>query len=237
MHNTFRFFIIVNLITLNCIAQSTESEKGDPVFTEYSSGYIKDGYNVGVWEYYDLPGELSISVNYDNGKLLYLIPDTSEYVIKVDDRWVSSKLDIQPRYIGSMVEFYKILYKNTTYPKKARENSIVGKFYITFEVDTLGHAGEYEVIHDIGGECSKEIIRTLKLIPNFWLSAMKDKRKYVAKFILPINFTIEIDGKVVNDPRKAELVETNLPIAKSLDMVLIRAMAVKRTSQSYMRPF
>ncbi len=232
---TIKIFAITNCILLsNCLGQIGSGSLEDLAFKDYETGTLKDGYKEGIWEYYDNPSELSLKVNYDNGQLLYLIPDTSAYAIKINNEWVYSKLDMQPRYIGSMVEFYKILYTNIQYPNEAKSNSTAGQFYITFEIDTLGHSANFIALNDIGDNCSEEIIRAIKLIPNFWLSATKDKIKYVAKFILPIKFEMEVDGKAIAARKRKGASELLLPPAKSLETIKIKVAGFTREDTKYL---
>ncbi|MBK6400332.1 MAG: energy transducer TonB [Bacteroidetes bacterium] len=203
---------------------------GEPVdiasINDYERGKLKDGYKEGIWEYYDLPGELSLKVNYDNAQLLYLISDTSEYAININGEWIYSKLDMQPRYIGSLVEFYTIIGKNLRYPNDARDNNTAGLMYMTFEIDTMGHINNMTPVKDLGDECSKEVIRAIKLIPDLWLPAIKNGKKYVSRFILPVSFELTNDGKITEDKNIDN--DEPLPIAKTLETVNIRMMGITR---------
>ncbi len=229
MNKTIKLFAVANLIAIfNCLGQPGNVFPEVSNSINYEIGTLKDGYKEGIWEYYDIPGELSLKVNYDNGQLLYLIPDTSDYAIQINGEWFNSKVDMQPRYVGSMVEFYNILYANIRYPDEAKSNSTVGQFYISFEIDTLGHANNYNTINDIGDKCSAEIIRALQLIPNIWLSATKKDRKYVAKFILPISFKMELDGKEIKEEKRKNNTEIVLPLAKVLETIEIKAAGFTR---------
>lgn len=210
MRALFTFLFV--LVTHSIFAQNKK------INNEFEKGNIKNGYKEGVWEYYDKPGELALKIDYSAAKLLFLKSDTSGYVIKVNDEWVKSKLDVQPRYIGSMNDFGKV-YSTIQYPAEARANGIAGKFYITFEIDTLGRLGQYEVINDIGYGCAQVVIKALKKLPNYWLSAQKDGKSYPAKFILPVTCRIVLKNKEISPEKSKKSKEP--PLARELDAIVI----------------
>lgn len=211
-------------ITADVSKQKTEPPQITIVDNKYERGKIKDGYKTGVWEYYDNPGELALKINYTSSQLLYLKPDTSWYAIKINENWESVKLDMQPRYIGTMNDFKKI-DDGFKFPQEALEKRTCGKFYITFEVDTLGQAGNYMVINDIGSKCAETVISFLQSLPNYWLVAKKDGKNYVSKFLIPVTFKIVYDGKELI-PKKRKSVMELPPVAKQLDEIVITIMGI-----------
>jgi TonB family protein len=183
----------------------------------YENGKLVEGYKSGMWEYYDYPGELSLKVNYDKGQLAYLIPDSTEYAVMLNGKWVLSRLDKQPRYIGSMVEFHWIIQANIKYPENAKYNTSSATFYVTFEVDSLGKAGNFIAINDPCDGCGNEAIRVLNLIPNLWIPAEKDGQSLNSRFIVPFN--INKNNPVgINTKSESEIVPDSLfPPAKKLE--------------------
>lgn len=193
----------------------------------YERGKLKDGYKTGVWEYYDEPGKLALKLNYTSSLLLFQKPDTSEYVVKVNNEWTKLQLHATPRYIGSMHDFIKI-QEVVEYPIKARSNETCGKFYIFFEVDTLGQAGNYEVFNDIGDGCAQAVVKALQMLPNYWLIAQKDGKKLISKFVLPVVFTMFVDGKPV-PPKSRKQTITEFPLATPIAEMRITSIAVTHT--------
>ena len=149
---------------------------------------MKNGYKVGVWQYFDSTGAMEMEIDYSSAIINHLKADTSDFVIFKDGEWISSKVDIPPRYIGSTVEYYDILNTNVDYPMQAWYRDLIGKVYIMFEVDTTGRVDNYEVLKDIGGECAYEFGRVLKLVPNYWLVAVKDGVACKSRFIISCEF-------------------------------------------------
>ncbi|TAH38359.1 MAG: TonB family protein [Bacteroidetes bacterium] len=194
---------------------------------KFQQGEIKDGYKVGVWSYYDInPEKTVLKVDYDSGKLLYLIQDTTDYIIKSGGNWISSKLDIQPRFIGSMNEFYNIITAQLYYPLLARTRHTSGQFYLSFEIDTLGSIGNIEIINDIGDGCSTEAIRALKHIPNLWIPAQKKNEKYSSRFILPFNFILKSGAKYFSASWNTAISDSIYSKGKLLNTIFIGASAI-----------
>ncbi len=192
------------------------------VKNEYEKGTIENGFKTGIWEYYDSLGILELSVDYSNATLVYIRPDTMDYVIFENNEWVNSKLDITPRYIGSSVGFYKILNDYIDYPPQAKSRNVVGCVCVSFEVDTMGLAGNYEIVHDIGAECGYELTRLLKLVPNYWLVATKNGKLYKSKFIIYCNFGINLYSKKLEPrerKRKKAINHPIIPIGTVLDTI------------------
>lgn len=198
------------------------------VDTPYERGVIRDGYKVGVWEYYDEPGELALKIDYNSASLLFLQKDTSEFVIWEGGEWVHSRLDVHPRFIGSLAEFYRSLSAVTygKYPRVARINRTVGTFYILFEIDSLGKAGNFQVVNDIGDGCGDVVLEGLKKIPNFWLAAQKGASVYRARFLLPATFRIINRGRELKSRKNGQTQE--IPMATILPGFVITALGSPR---------
>jgi len=92
---------------------------------------------------------------------------------------------------------------------------------ILFEVDTIGRATNFEVLNDIGGECDYEFERVLHLIPNFWLVAEKDGKRYRSRFLISCEFGIVMDGKRLKERTRRRSKQRDdtlvLPLARELN--------------------
>lgn len=212
---TLAYIIIISFGSLvNVLGQTEQINKG------YEKGLMDGIYKIGLWQYYDSAGMLELEVDYDQGVLTYLEIDTSDFVIFKDGEWVTSKVDIPPRHIGSSVEFYNILNDHVNYPAQARYRDVVGKVYVVFDVDTTGRATNYRAVNDIGCECAYEFERVLKLIPNYWLVAENDGKKYKSRFIISCEFGIILDGKRLKErkrrSRKKQKDTVDFPLAREM---------------------
>ncbi len=66
------------------------------VSTEYEKGYLKKGKKFSVWDYYNGRHELELKINHSTGKVYYLKPDTTDYVIFDNGQWTRTKLQFYP---------------------------------------------------------------------------------------------------------------------------------------------
>ena len=201
--------------------KKNKATKITQVNSDFEKGITQNGLKIGVWEYYNKPGELSLKFDYNSNRVLFIAKDTSRYTIEINGIWTQSTLDIQPRYIGSDYEYYWLFGSNIRYPAEARRNSTAGTFYVTFEVDTMGRADNFKVINDIGDKCGDESIKSLKLIPNLWIVASRENVKYKSRFILPITFKLKSNGKEYGRPHRKNSNEAELPIAWKLNEAVI----------------
>lgn len=220
MLNLSKLIRFVIMLTLSLFMLQPATGQSTSVNNGYEKGLMHGAYKTGLWQYYDSLGVLELEVDYSEGVLTYLRRDTTDFVIFKDGHWVQSKVDIPPRFIGSTVGFYTILNENVDYPMQAWYRDLVGKVYISFEVDTLGKATNFTIINDIGGECGWEFERVLHLVPNYWLVAEKDGERYRSRFLISCDFRIIMDGKPLkgrkrkNRKNQAETIQ--LPLAKEL---------------------
>ena len=195
--------------------------------TDYQKGKLVDGYKSGIWEYFDIAEKLSLKINYDNGAVLYLQKDTSNYVVFDNDKWVSTRLNVHPRYIGSYKEFYKIFCQNFSYPEKLLKNKISGLTYLVFEIDSNGRCENIIVEDGPDQILIDEITKSFNAIPNLWLTATKGHMIYRSRFRLPIDLKIIIDDKEVLQKQITKSNIDEMQLAKNLAPVTIKAVGKK----------
>lgn len=153
-------------------------------------GQIVNGFKSGIWEYYDME-EIVLRIDYDRNDILYIVPDSSQYAVQINDRYVMTKVDQQPRYLGSASEIYRTIGLNIQYPAKARAKEIQGRFDLAFTIDTEGKMQDFQVISNIGGGCGEAAIEAMKKIPGSWIPAIVDGTPRKARFVLPFSFVIK----------------------------------------------
>jgi hypothetical protein len=86
------------------------------------------------------------------------------------------------------------LDKNFQLPIDEMGEKTKGKVYISFSVDSEGHINNIDILKDIGGGCAYEVVRVLKLMPD-WIPniAIKKGKTTKIKYTLhqiPIEFKI-----------------------------------------------
>jgi len=231
-----KFIIVILLSFLSSLSFGQKKE----VDNGYEKGLLVDGYKDGIWEYYD-DSLLKLKVDYTTGKLVYLAEDTSSYAIESETGWEMSKLDIPPRYVGSMEEILKILAMNIQYPAEAKNQSTIGSVLLGFEINLQGNVENVKILRDIGAGCGDEVLRVFQFIPNFWLVAQKNGQYYKARYILPVKFQIgkrTSKGVVWLDEPKTELKELSESKAayhptNYLEEIVISAVQVGKTKTHY----
>jgi protein TonB len=209
------------------------------VSSEYEKGQLVDGSRVGIWQYFDQPGELALKVDYSTGELLYIQADSSAYVIKKTDQYERYQVDIAPRFVGSMNTFYSTLMREVQYPLDARRQSIVGTIHILFEIDTVGLIDKYEIINDLEHGCAEAVMVALQKLPKVWVPASIGGKRYRARFAIPVTFTIIKDNYVIRPPRKRLKNREPVPLAYMLEEIVVKAIGVTRRvdSPSHLRGF
>lgn len=195
------------------------------VDTPYEKGKDEKGFPVGVWKYYDRPGEeAALIIDYTKGKLIYLEPDTAAYALKINDEWEYSVPQQQARFIGSMFTFYDTFSRTVEYPRASINNNETGLVYLYFEVDTLGKAGNLQTFSTTCESCGDAAKLAFNHIPNFWLPAKVNDTYVPASFILPIVF--KIHGK--RRPTSDYPIPNDLPKAKMLAQTVVEVASVIR---------
>lgn len=79
------------------------------------------------------------------------------------------------------------IQESLIYPESAVKDSIEGKIYITFEVDTLGFTSSYKIEKGIREDLNKEAIRVIKAL-HFEKPAFYNKKPVKFIMTLPIEF-------------------------------------------------
>ena len=119
-------------------------------------------------------------------------PDTINEgnVILIVNPHIVSVADLEkPQFPGGDAALQKFIKDNTNYPAKAKAKNINGQVIVTFVVDTNGTITNLKVLKNLGGSCSDEAIRVVKLMPK-WIPATKKGKAIKAEYKLPINFPV-----------------------------------------------
>ncbi|MCF6332159.1 MAG: energy transducer TonB [Draconibacterium sp.] len=101
-------------------------------------------------------------------------------------------IDDPPYFKGDLKEF---IQGEISYPDNAQKDSIEGKVFVSFWIDTLGNTYSHQIIKGIQEELNNEALRVAKLI-KFERPAMQRGKPIKMKFTVPIEF------KLVNTEKK-----------------------------------
>lgn len=210
MNRVVLLFLLLMLCGLQVMARQ------DYIDRKYEKGYAKDGMKIGFWEYYRSDEELEIKYSHTSGKVVYMRPDTSEFVIFKNNQWVSQRLQVYPIFIGSTVYYYKDLAMELDYPAKARDRNFQGTIYISFEIDTLGYPQNVRLVNELCRKCHDKTLKIVKEKLGHWVSAREGGQRYRSRFIQPVIYSLYN----VKDQSGQEI---ELPKAKILPAVEIVA--------------
>lgn len=151
--------------------------------TVWVKGQYKNDIKVGVWEYYDMKGNLAQKLNVESGELLY---NRFEDEAKNFDKLKYSRPAI---LLGGTSTIYKNVMYLLRYPAAARIANTEGKVYVKFIVDELGKMGNSKVLEGIGNGCDEEAVRVMNLVNQAWLPALDlDGKPIKTEITLPITY-------------------------------------------------
>jgi len=99
----------------------------------------------------------------------------------------------KPMFNSDEINFSNFLAKNLVYPEAAFKQTVSGTVKLKFVIETSGRVSNILVIDGVGGGCTEEAIRVLKLIK--WMPGIKDH--YAVRTMMPIEIKFDIAGKTV----------------------------------------
>ncbi len=95
-----------------------------------------------------------------------------------------------PEFPGGEDMLKKYISENIIYPKVAAENSIEGRVYISFSVDTDGSIIDIKVVRSISPELDAEAIRIVKSMPK-WKAGKQRGKLVKTLYTIPIAFSLK----------------------------------------------
>jgi TonB family protein len=107
------------------------------------------------------------------------------YDLKSVDRW--------PRPVFSAFDcnLSSFLHKNLVYPEAAFKQNISGTAKLQFVVETSGRISNIHVLEPVGGGCTEEAIRVVKLIN--WYPGLKNNT--AVRTFMPFEITFDVSEK------------------------------------------
>jgi TonB family protein len=136
---------------------------------------------------------------YNNLEYPFMPVDTSITIYSLED------LDRPPEPIfttkGMTLE--KFIIKNLVYPEAAYKQNIAGKVLMSFIVETHGGPSNILVEKTVGGGCTEEALRIMKMIR--WMPGIKDDTAVRSRIQMSITFNLpsDTDTKVFDNNQGA----------------------------------
>ena len=116
---------------------------------------------------------------HDNDTIASITGDTTIY----------TAAEKMPSFPGGEMKMYEFLAMNVRYPQRAREDGYSGTVYVRFVVEPDGSITNIEVAKGVGGGCSEEAVRVVKMMPN-WIPGEAFGKKVRVTYTLPVSFKL-----------------------------------------------
>jgi protein TonB len=87
-------------------------------------------------------------------------------------------------------DFLIWVYQNIKYPDSAKKDSISGKVYAKFELDSLGNVTDVEIIRSARWDLDSEVKRVILLSPQ-WIPGRQNGKNVGIFYTVPIEFNIK----------------------------------------------
>jgi hypothetical protein len=169
--------IVVALVSCFSVALS-QGDKRSKMQTLVERGDSLNGMRVGMWDYFDHPRQLSLRIDYDKGKLVFIRPDTSHFYVRDGEQWVPRKLAIPCRFNGSISSLIDH-YDQFSIPYEMVLEKKYFSSWLTFQVEPNGIATNPEVHNDPGYGLKDEILALFFSAPNYWIPGRDGAGKFV----------------------------------------------------------
>lgn len=100
----------------------------------------------------------------------------------------------QPEFPNGTAALYQFLGQNIKYPEIAQHDNIEGSVVLILVIEKDGTIGNIKVIKELGGGCTEEAIRVVKMMP-IWKPGMHNGQLVRVRYTLPILFKLS-DKKI-----------------------------------------
>ncbi|MGY3055082.1 TonB family protein [Pedobacter sp. UYEF25] len=110
-------------------------------------------------------------------------------------------IDKAPEFPGGMKKFYEYLSRVIKYPKKAQNDNVQGKVFMTFIVEADGSLSDIQVLRGPSPEINEEAVRVIKDSPK-WNPGMQNKKAVRVKYNIAVSFSL---ADAAEKPKKTML--------------------------------
>lgn len=173
--------------------------------------------------------------------LLFLIPviscaqTDSTLLINKGDTLIH--IESMPEFPGGQSELMKFLGDNLKYPPEAKANGIMGKVFVSFNVDKDGTIEEVKILKSVHPLLDEECIRVVKLMPK-WKPAYYKGEPTKINFNMPFNFFVSDNspaGNAKDYNRRGKKAYDNKEYEKAVDYYNISIKSKKTAEAFYYR--
>ncbi|WP_421942273.1 TonB family protein [Pedobacter sp.] len=108
-------------------------------------------------------------------------------------------IDKQPEFPGGIKKLYEYFGENIRYPKKAREENIQGKVFVSFVVEKDGKLSDIMITRGVSDELDAEAVRVLENCPK-WNPGIVKGEPVRVKYNINVNFSLNNDNNKPKEP-------------------------------------
>lgn len=119
-----------------------------------------------------------------------VLPISFKIVEPPIDTTIYTTVEKMPTFPGGEFKMYEFLAMNIRYPQRARQDGYSGTVYVRFIVEPDGTITNIEVAKGVGGGCSEEAVRVVKMMPK-WIPGEAFGKKVRVTYTLPVNFRLQ----------------------------------------------
>ncbi len=97
----------------------------------------------------------------------------------------ATEVDVRPQYPGGIQKFYLFLKKNYLVPQEVvKDETKASAIFASFIIEIDGTLSDIKILHDFGYGSGEELMRVLKLSPN-WKPATKNGKALRCLYSIP----------------------------------------------------
>ncbi len=117
----------------------------------------------------------------------------------VEEEEIFLAIQESAEFPGGINKMYDFIRQNLKYPQVSRDNGSQGKVILKFEVLKDGRIDNITILKSSGDAfLDQEAVRVVNLMPK-WKPAMQNGRNVATWFMLPLNFSLDIDKPTNNE--------------------------------------
>jgi len=201
--------IIIIVAGLTRSANCQQIVEGE-LYTPLEQGRFKGAERVGIWNYFDHPSRVALTIDYSKGELLYIAEDKSPYRILEQGKPVEATLARPCRFHGSYLPLFQHYVESVSVPysliSKASDKHEVVSTLLRFEVGEEGVAKNPKIFGDVN-IVPRELMKAFETAPNVWIGGLKEDGTPVT-CLLGIQFKICVDSCVADALPEARIIQT-----------------------------
>ena len=156
-------------------------------------GQYDNDKKVGLWEFYDMEGNLEQKYDYSKKELIFNIESKTfgGYKIIVDGKTTEDIPDSPPVFIGGTTRYKRFIKDNMKYPSESKTRGTEGKEFIIARLSKDGEISDIKVYKGVAFDMDKEALRLISELPKEWVPGKNKNENVDVSFFLPIEFRLD----------------------------------------------